>query len=181
MKIEIYTDGSCSQSGKSEGPGGWSFVYYLGEEQVIRSGSSKKTTNNRMELTAFLEALKEYYTLKKENNLITELSIFSDSAYITNCFKQEWYKRWMRNGWINSKKKPISNQDLWGEIFKYYFLLIETSNLEIIKVKGHSDIEGNNLADMYAVKARMELNTENKEECNNEKKNEKSFNINSLY
>ena len=77
------------------------------------------------------------------------IMIFSDSAYIINCFKQNWYQKWLSNGWINSKRKPVENKDLWQQILSYHFHLGDHVNY--FKVAGHSGIPENMEADRLAV------------------------------
>lgn len=138
-EINIYTDGACSGN---PGPGGWGAVLLFGSHRKEASGGDSLTTNNRMELTAVIEALK----LLKEP---CQVSIYSDSAYIVNCFQQGWLNNWQRNGWLNSKKQPVENQDLWKALLS----LMDTHQVKYIKVKGHSDNELNNHCDFLAREA----------------------------
>lgn len=134
--VTIYTDGACSGN---PGPGGWAAILMYGEHRKEISGGEQSTTNNRMELTAAIEALKH---LKGTCRVF----LHTDSAYMVNCFKQRWYANWEKNGWINSKKNPVENRDLWQ-------LLLEQTRrhqVEFIKVKGHSDNEWNNRCDELA-------------------------------
>ncbi|MGC5327461.1 ribonuclease HI [Brevibacillus sp. SYSU BS000544] len=137
--VTIYTDGACSGN---PGPGGWGAVLFFGEHKKEMSGAEDPTTNNRMELTAAIEALK---VLKEP----CRVKLYSDSAYLVNCFQQGWYKGWLKNGWRNSKKQPVENQDLWKEILR----LMEIHQVEYIKVKGHADNEWNNRCDELATGA----------------------------
>lgn len=137
--VMIYTDGACSGN---PGPGGWGAILMFGEHKKEMSGGEKNTTNNRMELTAAIEAMK---ALKEP----CKVKLYSDSAYLVNCFQQGWYKGWIKNGWKNSKKQPVENKDLWLELLK----LMEIHKVEYIKVKGHSDNEFNNRCDELAVAA----------------------------
>lgn len=136
-KVIIYTDGACSGN---PGPGGWGAVLeFQGIEKEI-SGYEPLTTNNRMELTAALEAL----SLLKEP---CEVALYSDSAYLVNGFKQNWVGNWQKNGWKNSKKEQVVNDDLWKGLIE------ETKRHTVtwVKVKGHSDNEKNNRCDEMAV------------------------------
>lgn len=135
--IEIYTDGACSGN---PGIGGYGAVLIYNGIQKQISGVNPETTNNRMELTAIIEALK----LLKEKNL--ELHIFSDSAYIVNAFNNDWITNWILNDFKTSCKKPVMNQDLWFELLK----LLDGHEFHFVKVKGHSDVELNNLCDGLA-------------------------------
>ncbi|WP_134699867.1 ribonuclease HI [Ammoniphilus sp. YIM 78166] len=137
--VMIYTDGACSGN---PGPGGWGAILMSGTHKKEISGGEKVTTNNRMELQAAIEALK---ALKEPCNV----KLHSDSAYLVNCFQQGWYKGWMKNGWKNSKKQPVENQDQWKELLE----LMKIHQVEYIKVKGHADNEFNNRCDELAVAA----------------------------
>lgn len=125
--VNIYTDGACSGNQNEENTGGWGAVLeYAGKEKEL-CGGEENTTNNRMELTALLEALGAL----KESGL--KLNIFSDSSYLINCFKNEWYVKWRKNGWKNSKKQPVENKDLWEKLLA----LLEKHDVEFFLVKGH--------------------------------------------
>ena len=139
MKYKIYTDGACSGN---PGPGGWGAVIFdQDDKQKNISGSEKNTTNNRMELLAAIMSLKKIKTN-------SEVVIFTDSIYVKNGIT-EWMKKWKKNGWKNSNKKPVKNKDLWIKLDR----LCETNNVSWEWVKGHSTNEFNNLADELATKA----------------------------
>ena len=135
-KITIYTDGACSGN---PGPGGWGAILMLGENRKEISGYKEETTNNIMELTAAIEALK---VLKRP----CECKIYSDSAYVVNAFKQEWINNWKKNNWKTSDKKEVKNKELWKKLEN----LTNIHTVEFIKVKGHSDNEHNNRCDELA-------------------------------
>lgn len=135
-QVEIYTDGACSGN---PGPGGWGAVLLFGPHRKEISGYMPETTNQRMELLAAIQGLK---ALKQPCNV----KLYSDSAYLINAFTQGWIPNWQRNGWLNSKKEPVSNADLWRELIE----LAKTHSIEWIKVKGHSDNELNNRCDELA-------------------------------
>lgn len=137
--MKIYTDGSCA---KNPGPGGWAAVFVQDDNIVSNiSGKDAATTNNRMEMMAVIEGIKAAPDEK--------LEVYCDSAYVVNCFKQGWYKKWRQNGWIGSSGKPVENKDLWEQLI----LLTESHNVTFNKVKGHSDDKYNNLCDELAGKA----------------------------
>ncbi|CAM5796021.1 MULTISPECIES: ribonuclease HI [Brevibacillus] len=142
-EVTIYTDGACSGN---PGPGGWGAVLMYGEHKKEMSGAEQGTTNNRMELKAAIEAL----SVLKEPCKVT---LYSDSAYLVNCFQQGWYKGWLRNGWKNSKNQPVENQDLWKELLR----LMEIHTVQYVKVKGHADNEWNNRCDELATGAIKKL------------------------
>lgn len=123
-EVTIYTDGACSGN---PGPGGWGAVLIYGDVTKEISGGEKVTTNNKMELTAPIEALK----LLKEP---CKVKLHSDSAYLINCFKEKWYVGWEKNGWVNSKKEPVANKELWQELLR----LFRIHEVEWVKVKGHA-------------------------------------------
>lgn len=137
MTIKIYTDGACSEN---PGPGGWAAII-IENEKTEYFGSEMSTTNNRMEMTAAIKALE--FIINEDNKPI---EIYSDSAYLINCFLQGWYKKWEQNGWRNSKGNPVENKDLWKKLLE----LNEKYQITWIKVKGHSDNELNNRCDLLA-------------------------------
>ena len=138
-KVIIYTDGACSGN---PGPGGWgAILMYKGAKKEI-SGGMKNTTNNIMEITAVLEALK---LLKQE----CKVKIYSDSAYVVNAFNQGWIYNWRKNNWKTASKDPVKNRELWEELYE----LTTKHEVEFIKVKGHSDNEYNNRCDFLATSA----------------------------
>lgn len=138
-EVTIYTDGACSGN---PGPGGWgSILMYKNIKKEI-SGALENTTNNVMELTAVIEALK----LLKYN---CKVKLYSDSAYVVNAFNQKWIYSWINNGWKNSNKEPVKNKELWEQLYK----LTKQHEVEFIKVKGHADNKYNNRCDEMARKA----------------------------
>ena len=142
-KVTIYTDGACSGN---PGPGGWGAVLICNETQKEISGAQKDTTNNIMEITAVLEALK---LLKFE----CEVEIYSDSAYVVNAFNQGWIYNWQKNNWKTASKEPVKNRELWEELYA----LTKKHKTTFIKVKGHSDNELNNRCDFLATSAIKKL------------------------
>jgi ribonuclease HI len=135
-EVVIYTDGACSGN---PGPGGWGAVLIAGEHRKEISGGEKETTNQRMELLAVIEALK---MLKYP----CSVKVYSDSAYLINCFKSRWYVNWERNGWLNSQKQPVANRDLWEELLR----LCRMHHVQFLKVKGHSGDRWNERCDELA-------------------------------
>ena len=138
--VQIYCDGACSGNQYSTNRGGWGAVLlYAGKSKEIYGGQ-KNTTNQRMELTACIRALEEI----KAGDF--EIDVYTDSAYLVNCMHQKWYERWQRNGWKNAKKEPVENQDLWMRLLE----LLGRHRVRFHKVKGHSGVELNELADSLA-------------------------------
>ena len=150
--LEFYTDGAFSS--KSE-MGGWGALC-VEDDEIIDSqcGYEPYTTNNRMELTAFLSALENIDTIQTND---TKVIIYTDSAYIANCFSAKWYVKWRSNGWKTSDKQPVKNQDLWTRILALYIKHHERFQLQIIKIKSHSGNKYNEMVDLLAVKKRKEL------------------------
>ena len=143
-KLEIYTDGSLKKVGQDMTFGGWSFIALRGGEFIYQaSGSEYGTTNQRMELTGIRNALEFARANRQLNENVT---IYSDSAYAINCYLQEWYVTWQRNGWVNSKHEDVANQDLWIDIVPYF----DDFWYHFSKVKGHGDSYWNNECDRLA-------------------------------
>ena len=139
MKYTIYTDGACSGN---PGPGGWGAVIFdQNKKQRNISGNINNTTNNRMELIAPIMALKK---IKNKS----EVTIFTDSVYVKNGIT-EWIKKWKKNGWKNSNKKPVKNKDLWIKLDD----LCYKNKVTWRWIKGHSTNKFNNLADELATQA----------------------------
>ena len=135
-EVIIYTDGACSGN---PGPGGWGSILMYKDNKKEISGGKNDTTNNVMELTAVIEALK---LLKFK----CKVKLYSDSAYVVNAFNQKWIYGWVKNGWINSNKESVKNKELWQELYE----LTKLHDVEFIKVKGHADNEYNNRCDEMA-------------------------------
>ncbi len=128
------------------GPGGWGAILMYGETKKEISGANKETTNNIMEITAVLEALK---LLKEECNV----EVYSDSAYVVNAFNQGWIYNWQKNNWKTASKDPVKNRELWEQLYS----LTTKHKVKFVKVKGHSDNEFNNRCDFLATSAIKEL------------------------
>ena len=141
MKYKIYTDGATSGNGYAGAQGGWAFIILDENEKVANSafGYIPNATNNICELTAVIEACKVTWP-------DGDFTIYSDSAYIINCYKQKWYKKWQTNGWLNSKKQPVANKELWEKLI----VIFKQPNFHFVKVKGHSGEKGNKKADELA-------------------------------
>lgn len=138
--LRIYTDGGCSGNQRDENLGGWGAVLEFGSARKEIYGSEVNTTNNRMEMTALLEAFR---AIKKEKQII---QVFSDSSYLMDCFRKKWYVNWQRNGWKNAQKKPVENQDIWQELLPY----LERHTIEFYRVKGHVNLN-NKATDLNAL------------------------------
>ena len=139
MEYTIYTDGACSGN---PGPGGWGAVIFdNNKNQINISGKEKESTNNRMELMAPIMALK-----KVKNN--SKIVIYTDSTYVKNGIT-EWIKKWEKNGWKSSNRKPVKNKDLWIKLSD----LCQKNKVVWKWVKGHSNNKYNDLADVLAKEA----------------------------
>ena len=138
-RVTIYTDGACSGN---PGPGGWGAVLLFKGFRREMSGYEARTTNNRMELTAAIEALS---ALKEP----CEVELYSDSSYLVNAFEQRWLESWQRRNWVKSDKKPVENKDLWQRLLE----LTGVHSVVWIKVKGHADNVENNRCDELATLA----------------------------
>ena len=135
-KVIIYTDGACSGN---PGPGGWGCVLLYGKYRREASGSEKMTTNNRMEVTAAIEALR---LLKRP----CTVELYTDSAYLYNAFEKNWLKSWQKNNWKTAAKKDVENRDLWESLLELYNI----HQVRFYKVKGHADNLENNRCDELA-------------------------------
>ncbi len=135
--VTIYTDGACSGN---PGPGGWGAILRYKEMEKELSGGAADTTNNRMELTAVIEAL----ALLKESCVV---ELYSDSKYVIDGLSKGWAKGWQKRGWIKSDKKPALNPDLWERLLA----LTDRHEMHYHWVKGHAENEKNNRCDQMAV------------------------------
>ena len=140
--VIIYTDGACRGN---PGPGGWGVLIEYGESNKQLYGGDISTTNNKMELTAAIMALKEM----KEP---CEIILYTDSKYVLQGI-EEWIHNWKKRGWKGANKKPVKNIELWKELDE----LRDEHNIKWNWVKGHSGDPGNETADMLANRGIDEL------------------------
>jgi ribonuclease HI len=131
----VFTDGACLGN---PGPGGWAWAEVGG---AYASGAEARTTNQRMEIKAALEAVRAYPG---------PLEVVSDSTYVVNCFRDRWWEGWLRRGWTNSARKPVANRDLWEPLVDEYR---RRGDITFRWVKGHSGDVMNDLVDVLAVEA----------------------------
>ena len=136
--IKIYTDGSCL---KNPGNGGWAAIICTDNEVKKISGSEKDTTNNRMELMATINALKEV----NSDDLI---EIYTDSKYVKNGIT-DWIHNWMKNNWKTSNKEDVKNKDLWVQLYD----LNNNSKIKWNWIKAHAGNPLNEEVDLLAKKA----------------------------
>lgn len=155
MMIDIYTDGGCSGN---PGPGGWGFVILFDNDVIKGSGSDPDTTNNRMELTAVIEALgclkkklKDYQgewpSGSSHRDVIFKVRVFTDSVYVRNGITA-WIEKWVKNGWRTSDRKDVKNRELWIRLKE----LSDTFAPEWIWVKGHAGNKWNEECDLLVRK-----------------------------
>jgi ribonuclease HI len=134
--VEIYTDGACSGN---PGPGGWGALLLYGKHRKeLCGGSAGPTTNNRMELTAAIEALE---ALTRP----TTVRLHTDSTYVRDGITK-WLKGWRRNGWMTAGRKPVRNVDLWQRLAG----ACDRHEVEWVWVRGHAGDPGNERADALA-------------------------------
>lgn len=136
-KVEIYTDGACSGN---PGKGGWGAVLVYKNTEKELSGGSADTTNNRMELTAVIEALRQ---LKEP----CTVSLTTDSKYVCDAVTKGWVYSWQKNGWKKADKKPALNVDLWEDLLP----LLDKHDVTFNWVKGHNGHPYNERCDKLAV------------------------------
>lgn len=132
----VYTDGACLGN---PGPGGWAWAVPDGP---YRSGAEERSTNQRMEISAVLEALRA---------LDGEVHVMSDSTYVVNCFRDRWWEGWLKRGWQTSQRKPVANRDLWEPLIELYRKRSDQITFEW--VKGHATDPVNDIVDRLAVQA----------------------------
>ncbi|MBZ5737545.1 ribonuclease HI [Nocardioides mangrovi] len=141
-EVTIHTDGACVPN---PGPGGWgALLRYGAHERELCGGDAGTTTNNRMELTAPIEAL----------DALTRPSVvhlYTDSTYVRNGITS-WVTSWQRNGWRTSAKQPVKNEDLWRRLVE----ACARHEVEWHWVKGHAGDEGNERADRLAARGLAE-------------------------
>ncbi len=136
--VHLYTDGSCLGN---PGPGGWGAILRLvidGQEKEF-SGGFDKTTNNRMEIMAVLEGLRQL----KEPCLV---DVFSDSQYVCNAIQKKWLAGWRKNQWRKADKKPVKNKDLWEALWP----LLVQHQVTFHWVRGHAGHAENERCDVLA-------------------------------
>ena len=154
MKYTIYCDGSTKGNGKENSVGAWAYVVVNTETNTADFSdveAVKETTNQRMELCAAIEALTQVCSIADFPN--DSVVVYTDSAYLHNCYQQKWYVNWQKNSWKNSKKQPVANQDLWEMLIPYF----ETFGIDFVKVKGHAGDEWNEYVDDLAQTAAARL------------------------
>lgn len=135
MDVDIFTDGACKGN---PGPGGWGAVLRSGRHERELWGGARETTNNRMELTAVIEALR---ALKRQ----VRVRVHTDSTYVQKGIS-EWIHSWKKNGWKTKAKEAVKNADLWQELDG----LVQRHEVSWLWVKGHAGHADNERADALA-------------------------------
>jgi ribonuclease HI len=148
-EVHVYTDGASTGS---RGPGGYGAVIILGQGKTVEiSGGERDTTNLRMEITAACAALENI----GEGHTVT---VYADASYLVNCMRRGWHEKWRKNGWLNHRKRPVANRDLWERLLE---ATARHREVRWKKVKGHSRTagahkSGNDRADELAVTAKKQ-------------------------
>jgi ribonuclease HI len=132
----VYTDGSCLGN---PGPGGWAWAVANGP---WASGAERRTTNQRMEVTAVLQALR---------SLPGPLLVVSDSTYVVHCFRDRWWQGWLRRGWRNASGQPVANRDLWEPLLA--LAVDDGRSVRFAWVRGHAGDPMNERVDQLATSA----------------------------
>ena len=135
-RVVVYTDGACKGN---PGPGGWAWLV-SGEPEQSGSGAEKKTTSNRMELTAAVKAVESFDE---------PLLVVTDSRYLSDCFKNRWWEKWESNSWVTANREPVKNQDLWRPLIEAH----KSGKVEFEWIKAHVGHPGNEEADRLANQA----------------------------
>ena len=148
-EAHVYTDGASTGS---RGPGGYGAVIFRNGKTEEISGGERDTTNLRMEITAACAALETI----EDGHTVT---VYSDASYLVNCMRRGWYKKWRENGWLNHRKGPVANRDLWERLLE---ATQRHREVRWRKVRGHSRSvgahkSGNDRADELAVGAKKEV------------------------
>jgi ribonuclease HI len=138
--VIVYTDGACRGN---PGRGGWAWAVPGGP---FASGAEVHTTNQRMEITAALEALRFLVP-----DATSDIEVVSDSTYVVNCFKDRWWQGWQRRNWKNSQNKPVANRDLWEPLIE--LAVASAPHVTFRWVKGHSGDRWNDRVDELATLA----------------------------
>jgi ribonuclease HI len=136
----VYTDGACRGN---PGRGGWAWAVPGGR---FASGAEPSTTNQRMEVTAVLEALRALTPGRP-----ARIEVVSDSTYVVNCFRDRWWEGWLKRDWKNSQRKPVANRDLWEPLLA--LALSPDVPVSFRWVKGHSGDPWNDVVDELATEA----------------------------
>ena len=148
MIYKLYTDGATSKNGYEGSVGGYAWALIANDKLINESSVHlEPATNNICEMLAIIEGCESLVDSLEPFDMVL---VYSDSAYCINCYKQNWFRAWQVNGWLNSKKQPVANKELWERMIKFF----EDARFKFEKVKGHSTDEWNNYVDKLAVEAK---------------------------
>ena len=148
---EIYTDGATSKNGYEGSQGGYAWALIKDGECIdYASYAIAPATNNICEMMAIIMACEEILPILEDFDGVI---VYSDSAYCINCYKQFWWKAWLHNNWVNSKKEPVKNKELWEKLIPFF----QDARFQFVKVKGHAGNVYNEFVDRLAVEARIGL------------------------
>lgn len=148
MIYKLYTDGATSKNGYEGSVGGYAWALIANDKLISESSVHlEPATNNICEMLAIIEGCESLVDSLEPFDMVL---VYSDSAYCINCYKQNWFRAWQVNGWLNSKKQPVANKELWERMIKFF----EDARFKFEKVKGHSTDEWNNYVDKLAVEAK---------------------------
>ena len=152
MKFIIYCDGSARNNGYENAVGAWAYVVLDDSGKKIAENclTVKGATNQQMELMAAAEAL-EYLFYNEICVPFDSVEVYTDSAYLHNCYTQKRYRNREVNGWKNAKKQPVANKELWERLVKFF----DAPEVEFFKVKGHANNFYNNIVDKMAQNASL--------------------------
>ena len=150
---KIYTDGATSNNGRSDAIGGYAWAL-INRDECVAYAARKITpaTNNICEMMAIIDACEK---ILPSLSPFDKVEIYSDSAYCINCYKQFWWKGWLLNNWVNSKREPVKNKELWERLIPFF----QDARFQFVKVKGHNgdkdeNSKWNEYVDKLAVEAR---------------------------
>jgi len=141
--IKVYTDGACRRN--PNGEGGWAAVILSKSGSKVIYGAHRVASNNQMELMAVIRGLE---AVRKGSRV----TVFSDSAYVVNCFRDGWWKGWLRRGWKTSYGGPVKNQGLWKRLLQLVNVKFD-GRVRFVHVKGHNGDKYNEMADAWANRA----------------------------
>ena len=145
---KIYTDGATSNNGHEGAIGGYAWAIIRDDVCVdYASYVMAPATNNQCELMAIIDACE---TIEPRLEAFDKVEIYSDSAYVINCYTQSWWKGWITKGWVNAKKEPVKNRELWERLIPFF----QDPRFQFVKVKGHAGDKWNEFVDKLAVTAK---------------------------
>ena len=153
MVIRFATDGSSLANGTALQAGGWAYKS-MDRDDINGYGGVVGATNNQMEITAAIKALEGCIQLAQKGDTV---EIYSDSAYLVDCFNDNWIGNWMKNGWLTIQNTPVKNREYWQKIYNLLNILkLQDIEVKFVKVLGHSGNYDNEFVDKLAKKGAAE-------------------------